>query len=141
MKFGSLQDFKREKKAIAYLVTKNSDLSFLPVKAPGRWLNYSRFDVGGEHGHVDPQKINAYLFSDRGIYRPGDTLHIGMILKTTDWKHSLEGTPFEVVVMDSRGLEIFSNKFTLQKSGFEEFDIQHRSLFTYRYIPDKPVYH
>ncbi|MBF0432498.1 MAG: alpha-2-macroglobulin family protein, partial [Fibrobacteria bacterium] len=121
VKLAALDDFKNEKEAVAYLITKDGDVSVLPVKAPGRWLDYSRYEVGGEHGHVDPKKINAYLFSDRGIYRPGDTLNVGMILKTSDWKYSLKGTPFEVVLADPRGMEIFKNKFTLSSAGFEEF--------------------
>jgi len=39
-------------------------------------------------GHPQPRSTNqltAFLFSDRGIYRPGDTIHIGRSTKTADW--------------------------------------------------------
>ncbi|NOQ28171.1 MAG: hypothetical protein GQ564_22645 [Bacteroidales bacterium] len=118
--FPSLNNFKNEKHPTAFVVTKGDDLSFLPVKASGRWLNYSKFDVGGVHGASDPTKINGYLFSERGIYRPGDEFNIAMIVKSGDWKRTLEGTPLEASIIDPRGLEIYKKRFTLNSSGFEE---------------------
>jgi uncharacterized protein YfaS (alpha-2-macroglobulin family) len=120
----SLKSFKREKTAKVYVISKGDDLSFMPVEAPGRWLNYSRFDVGGVHGASDPHKINSYLFSDRGIYRPGDLFNIGMIVKAGDWANSLAGTPLEAAVIDARGMEIYKKKFKLSASGFEELKYQ-----------------
>ena len=45
-----------------------------------RQLDISRFDVGGMTNAIQADKLSAYLFSDRGIYRPGDTINIGMKL-------------------------------------------------------------
>ncbi|MEO9853445.1 MAG: alpha-2-macroglobulin [Reichenbachiella sp.] len=118
--FPTLNSFRYEKSPVAFVVTKGDDLSFLPVKASGRWLNYSKFDVGGVHGASDPKKLNAYLFSERGIYRPGDEFNIGMIVKAGDWRKRLENTPLEASIVDPRGLEIFKKKFKLNSSGFEE---------------------
>lgn len=118
--FPSLNSFKNEKKPTAFVVSKGDDLSFLPVKASGRWLNYSKFDVGGVHGASDPAKLNGYLFSERGIYRPGDEFNIAMIVKSGDWRNTLEGTPLEASIVDSRGLEISKKRFKLNSSGFEE---------------------
>ena len=120
--FPSFKSFKNEKEAVVYLISKGDDLSFLPVDAPGRWLNYSQYDIGGVYGATDPKKINSYLFSDRGIYRPGDEFHIGMIVKSGDWKSNLAGTPLEAAVIDARGLEIYKKKFKVPASGFEELE-------------------
>ncbi|MDA3891620.1 MAG: alpha-2-macroglobulin [Salinivirgaceae bacterium] len=118
--FPSLNSFNNEKEPTAFVISKGYDLSFLPVKASGRWLNYSKFDVGGVHGASNPAKLNGYLFSERGIYRPGDEFNIAMIVKAGDWKRTLEGTPLEASIIDSRGLEIFKKRFKLNNSGFEE---------------------
>ncbi len=45
----------------------------------GSALPYTRFDVEGKSLQ---QGMNAFLFSERGVYRPGDTLHFGMMLNT-----------------------------------------------------------
>ena len=49
------------------------------------------------------QQVSAYLFSDRGIYRPGETTHLGVITRTADWKSSLAGLPLDVEITDARG--------------------------------------
>ena len=118
--FPSLDSFKDEKQPTAFVVTKGEDLSFLPVEASGRWLNYSKFDIGGVYGSSDPAKLNAYLFSERGIYRPGDEFNIAMITKSGDWRSNLEGAPVEASIIDPRGLEIYKKRFKLNNSGFEE---------------------
>lgn len=120
----SLKSFINEKTATVYVITRGDDLSFMPVEAPGRWLNYSKFDVGGVHGASDSSQIEAYLFSDRGIYRPGDEFNIGMIVKAGDWAQSLAETPLEAAVIDPRGLEIYKKKFKLSSGGFEELQYQ-----------------
>ncbi|MFC2135899.1 alpha-2-macroglobulin [Bacteroidota bacterium] len=120
----SLNSFTQEKTATVYLISKGNDLSFIPVQASSRWLNYSKFDVGGVHGAWDANKIDGYLFSERGIYRPGDEFNIGMIVKAGNWAKSLAGTPMEVRVTDPRGIEIYKKKFKLSQHGFDEMKYQ-----------------
>ncbi|HSR56916.1 MAG TPA: MG2 domain-containing protein, partial [Candidatus Binataceae bacterium] len=67
------------------------------------------------------ESLQAYLFSDRGIYRPGDTIHIGLIVKPMDWKPLPPGLPLQVVVSDPRGVEIRSEMVKFSPAGFEEF--------------------
>lgn len=122
--FPKLIDFEREKAPTVYLVRKGSDLSFLPYDRSERKLNLSRFDVGGEVTSGEPGRLNAYLFSERGIYRPGDEFHIGIIVKTADWKQSAAGIPLEAAVTDSRGLEVKKQKISLPATGFEEVRYQ-----------------
>jgi len=120
----SFNSYRREKTPVAYLISQGNDLSFLPVDAPGRWLDYSSFGAGGEWGTADSKKVRAYLFSERGIYRPGDLFHVGMIVKSGDWSRQLTGTPLEAVIIDARGLEIYKKKFKLSAAGFEEIEYQ-----------------
>ena len=116
-----LDSYVREKTAEVFVVKKGQDMSFLPVEGKGRFLNYSRFDTGGVHGTADPGFIDSYLFSDRGIYRPGDEAHIGIIVKAGSWEKKLQGLPLEVCVEDPRGVEIQRKPLVLSASGFEEF--------------------
>ena len=122
--FPSFKDLKREKTPVAYLVTKEQDVSFIPYNKGKGNLNYSRFDTGGIYQQGKASKLNAYLFSDRGIYRPGDKFNVGMIVRSGDWDKELEGLPMEVVVKDSRGLLVKRQKLKLDDSGFEEVNYQ-----------------
>ncbi len=116
-----LDSYVREKKAEVFAVKKGGDMSFLPVEGRGRFLNYSRFDTGGLHGSADPGFLDAFLFSDRGIYRPGDEAHIGIIVKAGSWERQLKGLPLEICVEDPRGVELQRRPLVLSASGFEEF--------------------
>ena len=121
---------ENEHEPIAYIVEKANDLSFMPYSANGRRLDYSNFDVGGVYGSSDPEKINAYLFNDRGIYRPGEEINVGMILKSGDWNNNLYNIPLELAVVDSKGTEMFTKQFSNSASGFNEV-----SFSTKQYSP------
>ena len=47
-------------------------MSYLKYDDYDRKLNYSRFDVGGVYESSDKNVLKAFLFSDRGVYRPGE---------------------------------------------------------------------
>jgi len=114
----SLQAMTREKTPAYYLVRKGGDYSFLPLGRADRLLDYSRFDVGGV-ANTQPERLSAYLFSDRGIYRPGDTIHLGMVVRATDWGKKLTGVPLEVDIVDARGAIVKREKLKLSSTGFE----------------------
>jgi uncharacterized protein YfaS (alpha-2-macroglobulin family) len=118
--FPSLNGLDHEKRPVMYIVTKGDDLSFLPIKGQGRKLDYSRFDIGGEANPTTEGELSAYLFSDRGIYRPGDLFHIGMIVRTASWAHSPSGIPLQAEIVDSRGIAVKRQPVSVDGSGFAE---------------------
>src|SRR5205807_768624 len=85
VRFPSLRSFERERTPVLYSAHRGEDLSFLPMDRNDRDLDLSRFDVGGVSNAVQADKLSAYLFSDRGVYRPGDAFHVGVIVKPADW--------------------------------------------------------
>jgi uncharacterized protein YfaS (alpha-2-macroglobulin family) len=120
VQFPTLVSFKREQSPVLYLVHKGNDTSFLPYGRHDRRLDISRFEVGGVANAVTADRLSAYLFSDRGIYRPGDEIHAGIIVKPNDWSQKIAGVPVEVAVTDARGLVVMRQKISLSASGFEE---------------------
>ena len=127
LKSPSFEGFSREKTPTAYIVSKGRDLSFLPYEGVGRRLDYSGFDTGGVYGVSEPDRINAFLFSDRGIYRPGDSMNIAMIVKSGGWDRSLKNTPLEASITDSRGLEVFRDRVVLDETGLQEISYKTES--------------
>src|SRR3984957_5669611 len=118
--FDTLAGFTREKAPAMYVVHKGDDESFLPIGEYDRNLDYSRFDIGGERNAKNANKLSAYLFSDRGIYRPGDTFHVGIIVRAADWSKPLTGIPLQADITDARGIVVESRKLRLSAAGFEE---------------------
>lgn len=118
--FPSFQGFDHDKRPVMYLVTKGQDMSFLPIGTSDRQLDYSRFDVGGATDAVNPGSLSGYLFSDRGLYRPGETFHIGVIVRAANWARDVAGIPLEADVVDPRGNTVKKIPLTMERSGFGE---------------------
>ncbi len=122
----NLGGFTREKAPVLLVARKDGDLSFLPLGSAAslgrgeRTLDMSRFDVGGLHTTGVPNQMSAYLFSDRGIYRPGDTIHVGIVAKAANWATQVKGMPVEVEVIDARGLSVRRETLFLGVGGTAE---------------------
>lgn len=115
----TLQDFTREKRPVAYVARLGDDVSFLPFGREDRELNFSRFDTSGVTG-LAAHDLTAFVFTDRGIYRPGDEAKLGVIVKQRDWQGKLDGVPLRLDVVDPRGTVVQSRLLTLNASGFLE---------------------
>jgi alpha-2-macroglobulin len=120
VQFAKLENLTRERAPLMYLVKKAGDTSFLPLNRRDRGLDFSRFDVGGIRNTVQAGTLSAFMFSDRGIYRPGDTINVGIIVKAANWAKTPAGVPLEVEVTDPRGLTVKREKIRLGASGFNE---------------------
>lgn len=116
----NLDGYRREKRPVLLVARKDGDLSFLPLGRSDRLLDTSRFDVGGLRSAGVPNQITAYLFSDRGIYRPGDTVHVGIIVKAANWATQLTDMPVEAEVIDARGLSVRRDVLRLGPGGAAE---------------------
>jgi alpha-2-macroglobulin len=122
--FPALGDFKREKAPVAFLARKGEDVSFLPFDRADRRLELSRFDVGGLVTGAKGTRLDAFLFSERGLYRPGDRVHLAAAVKSADWGAPLEGVPLEATVTDPRGMEVQKERLALPRSGFSELSFR-----------------
>ena len=107
---------------VAVTVSKGNDLSFMAYDRYDRRLDLSRFPVSGRY--IPADGLQAFVFSDRGIYRPGDSVNFGMIVKARDWTKDLEGVPLELNIIDPRGVAIVKESIRLSASGFEEYRFQ-----------------
>ena len=121
VRFPALDVYTGERKPVMFLVAKEGDVSFLPTDRDNdRGLDFSRFDVAGEQTPDDPRTLNSYLFSDRGVYRPGDTFHIGLITRAADWGTGLAGVPVRAEIHDPRDKLMSTVPLTLGAGGFNE---------------------
>ncbi len=116
-----LKGFERERAPVLLLARKGGDESFLPLNDDrGGDLDLSRFDVGGVSQAVEPGALSAYFFTDRGIYRPGEQAHLGVIVKATDFDHALPQTPVDYEITDPQGAVAYKVRQTLPATGFDE---------------------
>ncbi len=121
--FPETKDLEREKAPAVFVVRSGRDSVFMPFNRGERRLQLSRFDIGGEYVYerVDADKLKAQVFSDRGIYRPGDTVNLATIVKSRDWR-PLGDLPLRIEVRDPRGQVTLDESLRLPAAGF--FDQQ-----------------
>lgn len=108
---------------VAYLASLGTDVSFIPYTNAGRQLNYSRFDTGGVYtNRPEESNLSAYIFSDRGIYRPGDTAHLAMIIKQPNVVAAPKDVLLQATIMDPRGTVMKDVKLALSEEGYLSID-------------------
>ena len=124
----ALTDTRREKEPVAFVARLGDDVSFLPYNRGDRELDFSRFDTGGV-SNINPEALDAFAFSERGIYRPGDTVHLAFAVKQRNWQGNLDGLPLEVEVVDARGKTALKKRLSLTRDAFStiDFDTQYES--------------
>ena len=97
----TLRGLERELTPVALVAKKGDDLAFIPWAKSERLIDSSRYDVGGVR-YSDAAALTAALFTERGIYRPGEDIHVGGIVRQRDWAGELAGLPVELVVVNAK---------------------------------------
>lgn len=123
-------EYRNAKEPVAIVARASDDVSFIPYNADrSQSAEYSKFDVGGAYAtNVTP--LQSFVFSDRGIYRPGESVTIGTIIENKNFT-SVAGIPVKFEISDSHGRVIFDKKISLAADGM--FDN------TYKLSTDAPL--
>jgi len=121
--FPSVEKSEREKTPVAFVARNGDDIAFMPFAREDRVLNFSRFEIEGAQ-NLPPEGLDAFVFTERGVYRPGDEIHIGLVVKQRSWGGNLKGLPIETEVLDARDLRVQTKKLTLPETGFTELSYQ-----------------
>ena len=121
--FTSIEKSTREKTPVAFVARNGDDVSFIPYAREDRQLNFSRFDIDGVDNAL-PENLDAFVFTERGVYRPGDEIHIAVAVKQRNWQGNLKGLPLETEVVDARGHGVQTKKINLPDSAFTELTYQ-----------------
>lgn len=118
--FPPLSGFTKERQAVAVLASKGDDVTFLPLRErqlPA--MDYSRFDIGGVVASRQ-KAVEGFLFTERGVYRPGDTVNTGALVRRRDWEPVLEGLPVRLSLTDSKGRTVGEQRLRMPYDGFLE---------------------
>ena len=69
--------FSTNKKGLYIKVTKQNNVGYLRLQNEGV-LSYSMFDISGKNS---PKGVKGFLYGERGVWRPGDSIHIFFVLE------------------------------------------------------------
>ncbi|MBN2280519.1 MAG: hypothetical protein JXQ65_08065 [Candidatus Marinimicrobia bacterium] len=90
------------------------------IKLNGKQWETSNFDVAGATKGKKGLKI--FMYTDRGVYRPGDTVHFSSILRT-DFKIPPEDQPVILKLRNPLDQVVAEQKTTVGKFGHCSFDL------------------
>lgn len=97
----------------AMVIAKTADdFNYLPFNTTQ--TGTSRFDVGGKASN--PTGLDAFIYAERDIYRPGETVHFAVILRTDKWQTPGE-IPVKMKFIMPTGKELTSFRKTLNEQG------------------------
>jgi uncharacterized protein YfaS (alpha-2-macroglobulin family) len=117
-----LAGLEREKRPVAVVASRESDagtdLAWLPLNDKARRVDYSAFPTAGR---VTPEEgLNAHVFAQRGIFRPGETLRFGCIVRRADWKELRADLPLQAVLTNPAGTEVMRRAFRVGADGLAD---------------------
>lgn len=107
-------------KGVPFIIVAESEKQKAYVRVvDGEEQSVSRFDVGGK----DTQKgLKGFIYGERGVWRPGDTLHISFILEDRE-KRIPDKHPVALEIYNPRG-QFYTKMISTQgMNGFYTFDV------------------
>ena len=77
----ALAEAEKEREPAAIVAQLGNDLSFMPYERDDNLVDFSSFEIDGE---ISPSAdtVEAFPFTERGVYRPGETVHVGLIVRS-----------------------------------------------------------
>jgi len=110
-----------------FFVETGSDSHLIEFRNGRNYIDLARVEVAYSEDEEAPvsQTLKAFLFTERGVYRPGDTVHLKGIVR--DWRAGKKalaaGLKLNFKVVDAREREIVSKNVTLSSLGSFAEDI------------------
>jgi alpha-2-macroglobulin len=104
----------------AMIIAKTGDdFNYLPFSSTR--VNLSRFDIGGRRNN--PSGLDAFVYAERDIYRPGEKINFSVILRNREWKSPGE-IPVKMKFLLPNGKELKEFRKTLNEEGSTEGNIE-----------------
>jgi hypothetical protein len=104
----------------ALIARKGEDFTYL--KYSELKTDIANSDVQGEP-YRSEKPYRASLYSDRGVYRPGDTAHVVAVLRGQDDMAPPEGMPVELKVVDPRERDLRKVTLKTNEAGLVSLDV------------------
>jgi uncharacterized protein YfaS (alpha-2-macroglobulin family) len=103
----------------AMIIAKSpDDFNYLPFNTTR--VNTSRFEVGGRHNN--PSGLDAFVYPERDIYRPGEKVNFALIVRDHNWKSPGE-LPVRLKFLLPNGKEMKTFRKTLNSQGAISGDV------------------
>lgn len=113
-----LAEFKSNKYASFAIAHSGKNTTYVKL-ADGNSLSLSKFDVSG---NTLQRGLKGYIYGERGVWRPGDSLFLTFMLNDADNKLP-KGHPVKMEITDPNGKLIFKNITSDNINNFYRFTV------------------
>lgn len=94
------------------------DFAWLSLTDASRIVDYSSFPIAGRSAAADG--LTAYVFSQRGMFLPGETLLFGCLVRRGDWRKLPDQLPLLAKLCDPLGQTLMEKRITFDSDGLNE---------------------
>ena len=115
--FAHLENLKAYKPFNIGMLTARNGADFNFMILDNTEVETSRYDVGGKN--TNSANYDCFIYGDRDIYRPGDTIHANTIIRTFDWA-TVKNIPVKIKLLNPSGKEFSTVKKNLDEQGSAE---------------------
>lgn len=109
---------KSTKNAAFVIVSKGENKAYIKLE-DGNSLSLSKFDVSGTKSQ---KGLKGFIYGERGVWRPGDSLHLVFILNDADNKLP-KNHPIKIEITDPRDKLIYKKITTENVHNFYKFTV------------------
>ena len=112
---------------MALLAKRGDELTYLELEDLEVEVQETRISgdpYGGE------REYHAALYSDRGVYRPGETAHLVTLIRDREQVAPLTDMPVTLKINDARGQNFKERQISLNEAGMHSWDITFPSFAT-----------
>src|SRR6201997_638341 len=115
-----LAETEGEREPAAIVAQLGNDLSFMPYERDDNLVDFSSFEIDGE---ISPaaDTVEAFPFTERGVYRPGETVHVGLIVRSQ--RSTSSEIPLVVDLDDASGTSVGSQVLKTQGLAAADFEL------------------
>ena len=110
--------FDVDKNAYFAIVSKGKNKTYVKID-DGHSLSMSKFDVSGQKLQ---KGLKGFLYAERGVWRPGDTIHLTFVLNDKT-NPLLINHPIKMELTDARGKLVYKKVKSNSVNGFTNFSI------------------
>lgn len=110
--FSALDELPNNFTPAMITATLGDDFNYLEINR--NEVETSRFDVGGAYSNITG--YDAFLYGDRDLYRPGETIHLNTVVRNEKWE-TLKNAPVKVRLLQPNGKLYQEQKGTLNAEG------------------------
>jgi len=116
----ALAEVESEHQPAAVVAQLGTDLSFMPYERDDNQVDFSSFEIDGEIS-PKPDTVEVFPFTERGVYRPGETVHVGLVVRSQ--RNASAEIPLVANLDDSGGTSVGSEVLKAQGLGEIDFEL------------------